>query len=56
MSVSAYVMDQSCRGALLACKENSVSNTVDVKAEVLIDPCTEAKKVPKSASAANDIE
>jgi hypothetical protein len=56
MPVSEYVRDQSCRGAFLAYKENSVSNTIDVKTEVLVDPYTEAKKVPKSASTTDDIE
>ena len=56
MPVSAYVGDQSCRGALLAYKEDSVSNTVNVKAEGLIDPSIKAKKIPKSASTTDDIE
>lgn len=56
MPVSADVGDQSCRGALLANKEDSVSNEVDVKAEVLVEPSTEAEKIPESASTAHDIE
>jgi hypothetical protein len=56
MPVSEYVRDQSCKGVFLTCKENSVSNTINVKTEVLVNPCTEAKKVPKSASTTDDIK
>jgi hypothetical protein len=37
MPISVYVRDQSCRGALLAYKEDSISNTVNVKAELIQD-------------------
>jgi hypothetical protein len=54
--VSADVGGKSRRRTLLADKEDSVSNTVEIKAKVPVDLFVEAKKVSKGTSTANDIE
>ena len=56
MAITADVSDQRCGRALLAHIEDSVSNSVDIETEVLVDLSTEAKEISNSTSTPNDIQ